>query len=315
MSLSAILLLCLLANAAALCWRSARAARADQAAQAAQADRADPAIRADLPARLLRWATGLLSPQREEWGRAMLAELDHVDGRGRRWRFALGCAGAAMVLPPWGRAAAAVWAMTAVAVGIYATVVVRYGQGSARSVVWSAILLALLAGLTIAAGTLLRRPSVAVPGLLGGLFVALAWLAVSGFTFSGVIAPRGIRPNHGAVVPLVLLIAVPLLLGVVGTLWGGSAVIGRRAVRLAAISGGLGLYLYATLAVLVLGAGGARGTPGPTVTARLGNNLIEDLVLLPLVTATVGWAAAAATARLRPSPQPLQAPENNPNRP
>ncbi|HEY5400391.1 MAG TPA: hypothetical protein VIL16_33895 [Trebonia sp.] len=30
-----------------------------------------------------------------------------IDGRGRRWRFAVGCAGAALLLPPWGRAAAA----------------------------------------------------------------------------------------------------------------------------------------------------------------------------------------------------------------
>jgi len=33
----------------------------------------------DMPTRLLRWAAGLLSPQRGEWGQAMLGELDHLD--------------------------------------------------------------------------------------------------------------------------------------------------------------------------------------------------------------------------------------------
>src|SRR5689334_17219806 len=64
----------------------------------------------DAPERLLRWAIGLLSPQRAEWGQAMLGELAHVDGRWRRLRFALGCTVAALVMPPWGRAGAAFWA-------------------------------------------------------------------------------------------------------------------------------------------------------------------------------------------------------------
>jgi hypothetical protein len=63
---------------------------------------------ADAPQRLLRWAAGLLSAQRDEWGQAMLGELDHIEGRGRRWRFTIGCVGAALLLPPWGRAGAAV---------------------------------------------------------------------------------------------------------------------------------------------------------------------------------------------------------------
>ena len=46
--------------------------------------RAVPAARGDAPERLLRWAAGLLSAQGEEWGQAMLGELDHIHGRGRR---------------------------------------------------------------------------------------------------------------------------------------------------------------------------------------------------------------------------------------
>src|SRR5260370_11786722 len=59
----------------------------------------------DAPLRLMRWAVGLLSPQRHEWGQAMLGALDHLDGRIRRMRFTLGCVGAALVLPPSGRGA------------------------------------------------------------------------------------------------------------------------------------------------------------------------------------------------------------------
>jgi hypothetical protein len=104
-------------------------------------------VRDDVPARLLRWAVGLLSAQRAEWGQAMLGELDHIDGWGRRWRFAAGCAGGALLLPPW---------------------------------------------------------------------------------------------------------------RVAGTLWGGSAAAGRRIARLAGFTAGLGMFLYGTLAVAVIGAAGAN---------------------------------------------------------
>ena len=256
--------------------------------------------RDDVPVRLVRWAAGLLSADRDEWGQAMLGELDHLDGRGRRWRFAIGCVAAALLMPPWGRAAAAVWAMALVAAGaagLYIAMVIRYRLGTGGWV-FAAIALAFLAGFTLAAATLLRRPGVALPGLLGGLVAALVWLALSGFTFYGVIAPM-----TAPFWPLVPMVAVPLLVGAAGTLWGGSALTGTGAARLAAISAGLGLYLYGTIAVAVLGASGPPD-PGRTVTFivsdRLGNNVLADLVFIPLVTATVGWAAAAATARLRP---------------
>jgi hypothetical protein len=80
-----------------------------------------------VPERLLRWAVGLLSAQREEWGQAMLGELGFIDGRGRRWRFAVGCAGGALLMQPWGRTA-------------------------------GVIMLTFLVGFTLAAATLLSPP-------------------------------------------------------------------------------------------------------------------------------------------------------------
>lgn len=61
-----------------------------------------------------------------------------------------------------------------------------------------------------AASVLLRRPGLTVPGILGGLFVAVAWLAMSGFTFYGFIAPMATQR-----LPL-LLIVVPAVVGVAG---------------------------------------------------------------------------------------------------
>ena len=286
-----IVMLCLVGSAVALILRSARAVPAD------------PAARGDVPERLLRWAAGLLSAQRAEWGQAMLGELDHIDGRGPRWRFAAGCAGAALLMPPWGRAAAAGWAMAAAAAGaagVYAAVAVRYRLGAGGWIL-AAIALVFLVSFTLAAVILLRRPGLALPGLLGGLFVTLTWLALSGFTFYGVTAPMTAPWSR-----LIAQVAVPALVGVAGALYSGSAAAGRRAARLAAISSGLGLYLYATIAVAVLGAGGPPSDPGSTVSYtvgdRLGSAVLKDLVLLPLVTATIAWATATATARLRPAP-------------
>jgi hypothetical protein len=259
--------------------------------------------RADAPMRLLRWATGLLSAQRAEWGQAMLGELDHIEGRLRRWRFAIGCVGAALLLPPWGRVGAGVLAMLAVAIGglgVYASVIVRYRLG-ASSLIGAAIVSTFLLGFVLAAFVLLRRPGIAVPGLLGGLFAALVWLAMSGFTFWNLVD----RVWPAWALP-VLFIAVPTVIGALGTLRGGSAADGRRTARLAGVSAGLGVYLYGTLAVAVLGAGGPPDDSGFSasykINDRLGNNLIFYLALLPLVTATFGWSAAAVTARIRHLP-------------
>lgn len=258
--------------------------------------------RADAPMRLLRWATGLLSEQRHEWGQAMVGELDRIQGRSRRWRFTIGCVGAALLLPPWGRAGAGVLAMLALAtggLGLYASVIVRYGLG-ASTWIGAAIALIFIAVFVLAALALLRRPGTAAPGLLSGLFVALAWLVVSGFAFVDFLT----RVYPSWATPL-LWIVVPAVVGIAGTLWGGSAAAGRRTARLAGISAGLVVYLYGTLAVAVIGAGGPPDegfSASFTIHDRLGNNVIFYLALLPLVTTTFGWSAAAATARIRHLP-------------
>lgn len=194
----------------------------------------------DAPLRLTRWAIGLLAPQRAEWGQAMLGELGHIKGRVRRMRFALGCVAAALVLRPWGRAAAGVWAMIALAagsVGLYAWVAVHYRLAGGD---WIAggILTVFVIGVLLGGSSLVRRPGVAIPGLLGGLIVVLVWLALSGFTFLDQILPDIVHWHRW-----VDLIVLPFVVGAAGTLWSGDPVVGKRVARLAAITSGLGLFV------------------------------------------------------------------------
>ncbi len=253
----------------------------------------------DAPLRLTRWATGLLAPQRAEWGQAMLGELGYLEGRLRRMRFAAGCVGAALVLPPWGQAAAGIWAMivlAAGAVGLYGAMAASYGLG-AGAWITAAILAAFAVAAVLGASALLRRPGVALPGLLGGLIIAVVFLSLSGFTFLDQVLPD-IVPWH----PPVEVIVMPFAVGVAGTLWSRDPVAGRRIARLAAITASLGLYVYTTIGVAVIGSGGpfdqdGGGTLRGTISDRLGNNVIL-LAFTIGVFATIGWAGAATAGRL-----------------
>jgi hypothetical protein len=251
----------------------------------------------DAPLRLMRWAISLLPPQRAEWGQAMVGELDHLDGRIRRMRFAVGCVAAALVLPPWGRASAGIWAMLALAagsLGVFEGVALHYRLAS--DWIAAGILTVFVIGVLLGASALIRRPGVAIPGLLGGLIVALASLASSGFSMLAQVSL--VTPWH----PWILTLAVPFAVGAAGTLHGRDPVIGRRVARLAAITAGLGLFVYTTIAVAVIGGGGGYdqdggGTLRGTISDRLSNNMV-DLAVTILIIATIGWAGAAAASRL-----------------
>jgi hypothetical protein len=264
----------------------------------------------DAPLRLMRWATGLLAPQRAEWGQAMLGELGYIEGGFRRMRFALGCAGAALVLPPWGRAAAGVAAMIVLgtgAVGLHAGLAVHYGLGVGGWIVVS-ILTVFVFGALLGASALVRRPGVAFPGLLSGLFTAVIFLTVSGFTFLDQVMPNTVGWHR-----LVQLIAVPFLAGTAGTLWSRDPVVGKRIARLAAISSSLGLFVYATIAVAVIGGGGPPDADGGfTLRGTISDRTANSLVLLgftTLVFAAIGWGGAAAAGRLLRRTRAVAAPQ------
>jgi hypothetical protein len=264
----------------------------------------------DEPLRLLRWAVSLLSPQRAEWGQAMLGELGHLDGRPQRMRFALGCTGAALIMPPWGRAAAVLWAaigITAASLTIHAGMTVHYQLGVGD---WIALVVVLLicAGYLLGASALLRRPGVALPGLLGGLFATVVGLGLSGFTAVDQVTfiPRPWQQ-------WVTVIAVPAAIGAAGTLWRRDPAAGRRVARLAALSAGLLRLLYATVAAAILGGGGPPDQDGGftvrgTVSDRLVSNIV-DLVVSTFIIAMVGWAAAALAGYLVRRPPTPATPE------
>lgn len=167
---------------------------------------------------------------------------------------------------------------------------------------WNWVVLAILSTLVIcclvAVSVQLRRVRVAPLGLAGGLFVAGAWLVVSGFTWQGIINPIY---SVGAWSSPELYVAVPVAVGVAGAWISGSASVGRRAARLAGVSAGLVMFFIGTLAVVAID-GGPRD-PGATiaggVSEAFSNVAMTYLVSVPLAAAAVGWVAATATARIR----------------
>jgi hypothetical protein len=263
---------------------------------------AEGVLSSDAPARLVGWAASLLSAPRGDWGQAMIGELDRLEGRTRRWRFALGCVGAAVIMPPWGRAVAALAALMAMAASAGGLVVYIYRRyhlsTDGWTWFWAAVLGAVAVGYVLGGSALLRRPKVAGPGLLGGLLLGAAWVVTSGVTFTPWL--NAVQRNWW------LPFLAPIGVGAGATLWSRSAAIGRRVARLAAISAGLGVYAYGLLAVAVIGAAGNPHDDGWTeamvVADRLGDQAVFYLLALPLMAATLGWAAAAATARLRGYP-------------
>src|SRR5438270_6786917 len=66
-----------------LCWLAATTFRV-------AIERHDPSVDHDLPSVLLRLACRRLPEDRNEWGRALGAELAAIDGRSARWSFMLG---------------------------------------------------------------------------------------------------------------------------------------------------------------------------------------------------------------------------------
>jgi hypothetical protein len=258
-------------------------------------------VRRDVPLRLLQWAVGLLPVDRIDWGQAMLGELDRIEDRSGRRRFALGCVAGVVLLPPWGP----VGLMAApVCLALGSALVFGYGfvHFGLAADPWNWIMLAILAALVmvsvVAVRVQLSRPGVARMGLVWGLFVVAAWLVISGFTWRGIISPIY---SVGAWSGPAVLIGVPLVVGVGGAWRSGSASVGRRAARLAGASAGLAMFFVSTIAVVTID-GGPRD-PGVGVAGGVSEAFSEAamlfLIFLPLATAAIGWVAATATARLR----------------
>lgn len=267
---------------------------------------------ADPPARLLAWAVRRLPAQRAQWGQAMLGDLQQLEHRPQRWRFAVDCVAATILLPPpplaksAGFTVAVVAAGAACCVGLMSYAVVRYPGVLAGHGAWRAltVFLVVLAGYTLAALVVIRRGVAARSGLAGGLGMGTVWVVAGATAVS--------HPSQPAY--SLLLLAIPLAslaVGAAATWRGRTGTAGRQVALLSAVIAGLVLFVVLASVTLLTANGpydaglvrdfpasGAPDLPTYAVSDSLGSAMVL-LLLAPMLTATVGCAGASITAWMR----------------
>jgi hypothetical protein len=242
-------------------------------------------VRRDAPRALAWLALAALPAARAEWGRAMSSELAHIDGRGARWRFALGCAWVAARLGAARHVAGA---------GAGVAALVAYGLVRWPGVVDDELVvavtylavLALLLGVYAAAGVALAgaagRGRAARVGIAMGLAAAALWM---GSLAANVLA----EPGRLSVLAATSGIAAAVVLVLAGARC-GDGVAGLRA----GLCGGLVIGL-AGFVVLLAMAYLATGhlTADPALAAEFRASTARDLP-----TYAVGETMAAAVNQL-----------------
>jgi hypothetical protein len=256
--------------------------------------RARVAAAADGPARLLAGAAAAL--ERPEWGRAMTAELAHIDGARERWRFAVECALVPLTPARAGRpTAVSVAAIAAVAgcVGLAAYFVLEQ-PGASLGPVGATLLVAVLAGTLWLA---LFPP----PVLAGrGLAVVVALLVGAGLVAASRLALTS-DFGLGSGIFFYLIVVCPLLLSAAG------AQAARRSF-LAGVQTVVWATVLGTLTVFCIGLPEALHWHGATGLLifdgeggrAAGTNLadfVTGLVVLPLWWLAFGLMGAAASHR------------------
>jgi hypothetical protein len=168
----------------------------------------------DGPGRLLAAAAATLPAGRRDWGEAMAAELAQVQERGARWRFAAGCARAA-VFPPGGSRVAVGVAGVAVAATLATGAVLPAGR------VFAPTFVGVVGGLATLAVARSHRagwawPGAAITGL--GLAGVAACIAATGYYLAEFPAyQRADPPATLASLPPVTAAVLAVLLA--GCLW------------------------------------------------------------------------------------------------
>jgi hypothetical protein len=243
-------------------------------------------VRRDGPRALTRLALAALPVRRAEWGRAMSSELEHIDGRGARWRFALGCAwvaarlGAARYVAGAGAGVAAL-----VAYGLVRWPGILVDDGLGVAVAHLSVLALLLsvyatAGLALA-GAAGRRRTTRV-GVAGGLVAAALWAA-------SLAANVLVDPGRLSALATTLGIAAGAALVLAGARC-GSGVAGLRAGVCAGLVIGLaGFVVLLALAYLATG----HLTADPALADEFRASAARDLP-----TYAVGETMAAAFTQL-----------------
>jgi hypothetical protein len=205
---------------------------------------------ADAPARVLAFSVTGLPETHREWGRAMSAELATVCGRGRRWRFSLGCARAAGVIRArvtltsrergGGGLRVVIGAGLAAAVVLAGYGLVRYpglrSSGDARAAAIAvAALLPAYGAVTLAfsRGEGVRAVAARRNGLVGGVVIAAAWLLVLSPTES---------LKQWVLVPLLVALLGPGCVAALAARTGRDVTAGTRAALWSGLVGGLVVF-------------------------------------------------------------------------
>jgi hypothetical protein len=264
----------------------------------------------DAPSRLLSWAAGALPADRASWGEAMFGELHQMDSWRQRWRFAVGCASAAVFLPSRradsaGLAARLVAATALSCAGLVAYGLVHYPQILTKAGTWPvlAVFVSVLVGYTVISAILVRRGPVTRSGLACGLGLATVWI-IAGIP----VVSHAPQPAYS-----LLLLAIPiasLAVGATAARRNATAAVRQQVVLFSALAAGLSLFLvYASDILLTAGgpydAGQVRDFPGSglpnlatyAVSDNLGSAMML-LLLVPAVTAAIGCTGAGIAARL-----------------
>lgn len=132
----------------------------------------------DVLGRVVTAAVSRLPAERGEWGRAMFAEMAHVQGRAHQWRFAAGVVRVVLFPPPRHRPRTVVVALVGVVVVVVAT------MAAARTVPGLSLFTAVLGALlcvcsTVAAARSWRLPRTA-PQVIVGVVALTGFAAIVG---------------------------------------------------------------------------------------------------------------------------------------
>ena len=240
----------------------------------------------------------------------MRGELEHVAGRGERWRFCIGCVWAVMAIRSRSRERggealrAIVLAGSSAALALVAYGVVRYPGLRSGSVFWLSMAAFLAVVAMYAAAALLFSRGTTRParlarryGLLGGFAVGAAWFAV--------LVPTP-ELKTVVIVPLAVALLGPVAVAVLAGRAAGQTGVGTLAALWTALVSGL--LVFAVWVSVTYATGGRPYDPGlvrdfhssgapDLATYAVGDNLGSGLVLLILVP-TVALALGSIGARL-----------------
>ncbi|HEX6677519.1 MAG TPA: hypothetical protein VF486_21150 [Actinomycetes bacterium] len=244
----------------------------------------------DGPGWLLAAASATLPADRRDWGAAMAAELAQVQDRAARWRFAAGCARAA-VFPPGGNRLA-VGVTGALAVAAVAAAALATGAALPAGRVFALAFVGLLGGLATLAVARSRRVGHAGPNpAIAGLALAgvVACVVATTYYLAEYPSYRGLRPP-GVGVSLPPVTAVVLAVVLAGCLW-----LGLRPPRWllpdrAARRFGVGMAIALVAGFVLASRQQLRG-------AELDGGVMGYLLSGPILVVLTGSAAAAAVGR------------------